>query len=39
MFENMLEKLTPDKYDILTNLRPISFDLIFNAPKEANLGF
>ena len=28
------------KYDdILTNLGPISVDLIFDAPKEANLGF
>ena len=25
--------------DILTNLGPISVDLIFYAPKEANLGF
>ena len=25
--------------DILTNLWPVSVDLIFYAPKEANLGF
>ena len=27
------------RHDILTNLGPISVDLIFYAPKEANLGF